>query len=296
MLPQPRGFFGVHSVSPYNLLDGTFYGTLKVVKSATLNFSGTTVALKGGSNKAPWAVEEGELNCGLSLKVSEYPDFLFTLFLGLTLTENAADALGAVTTLTNKLNTSVMNATTGIASVSVKTGSEGDLKFGKYVVKAISATTVNVYASTDADFQRGTSQVYYDGTLKLLASDVTITASTASNVAGWGFQLMGGSGTIGMVAGDTATFDARPKNAGSMVGILGQSGASFPEFGAVIMAKKRGTGELTELDAFRCKAEGFPIGMDQDKWSEADIKVQLMYDSNRNGFAGIRNVTPLSPN
>lgn len=296
MLPLPRGIFGVHSVTPYSLVDGTMYGILKVVKSASLNFSGTTIPLRGGSQKGPWAVEEGDINCGLSLKVGEYPDFLFTLFQGLTPTENAADALGNVSTLTNKLGTSVMSATTGIASSLVLTGSEADLKFGKYVVVAMSATTVNVYASTDVDFQRGAIQTFQDNTLKLVASAVTITATTASNITGFGFKLTGGSGTIAFVTGDTATFVVRPKNTASLSGVLGQSGATFPEFGAIVMAKKRGTGEMIEIDCYRCKGEGFPIGFDENKWSEADIKIQLMYDAAQNGYANIRTVTPISPN
>jgi hypothetical protein len=296
VLSNPRGIFGVHSVSPYSLVDGSFYGTLKVVKSASLNFSGSTIPLKGGSNKSPWAVEEGEINCGLSLKVGEYPDFLFKLFQGLTVTENSPDASGNVSTLTNKLNSSVMHATTGIASVLAISGSEGDLKFGKYVVIAASATTVNVYAASDVDFQRGTSGVFQGDALTLVAAAVTITASAATNITGFGFKLTGGSGTIGMTTGDSATFEVRPKNTASLSGVLGQSGAVFPEFGAIIMAKKRGNGEMVEIDAYRCKGEGFPINFDENKWSEADIKVQLMYDSVQNGYARIRAVTPTTPN
>lgn len=296
MLPNPRGLYGVHSVTPYSRLDGTMYGILKVVSSASLNFSGKTVPLNGGSAKGPWAVEEGEIDCSLSLKVSEYPDFLFTLFQGVTPTENAGEALGSVTALTNKLGTSVMNATTGIASVGIITGSEADVKFAKYLVVATTTTTVNLFASTDADFQRGAVENYQDGTLKLLATNVTITATEPSNLVGFGLVLTGGSGTIGMVAGDTASFSARPKNTSSMTGVLGQSGATFPEFGAIVMAKKRGTGELLEIDCYRCKGEGFPIGMDANKWSEATIKIQLMYDAVLNGYAGFRTVMPVSPN
>lgn len=296
MLPAPRGIFGVHSVTPYSRVDGTPFGTIKVVNSASLNFSGTTVPLKGGSNKSPWMVEEGEINCSLGLKIGEYPDLAFTLFMGVTPTENAADALGAISTLTNNFGTSVMSATTGISAAAIVTGSEGDVKFGRFVVVAKSTTTVNVYCYSDVDFQRGTQETYQDGTLKLLASDISITASTASAIAGYGFKLTGGSGTIAFVTGDTATFETRPKNTGSFIAMLGQSGAVFPEMGILILGKKRGTGEMVEIDCLRCKAEGFPIGFDADKWSTADIKVQLMYDSVQNGFARQRIVTPISPN
>lgn len=296
MLPNVRGFFGVHSASPYSRIDGSFYGTLKSLASASLNFSGKTVPLNGGSLRSPFAVEDGAIAAELDLKTNEYPDFIFTLFMGMTPTDNSADALGAVTALTNKQGTSCMSATTGIASVGVITGSEGDLKFMKCVVIVKSATTVNVYGSTDADFQRGTPETFQDGTLKLLATNVSITSGAASNLAGWGIVLTGGSGSIALVTGDTATFSVRPKNSGSVTGVLGMSGSTFPEFGCLIMAQKRSTGELFEVDAWRCKGEGFPIGLDEKKWSQASIKVQLMYDATLDGFASIRLVTPLTPN
>jgi hypothetical protein len=296
MLSNPRGIFGVHSVTPYSRVDGTPYGTLKVVKSASLNFSGATIPLRGGSAKGPWAVEEGDINAGLSLKVGEFPDFLFTLFQGLTPTENSADASGNVSTLTNKKGTSVMNATTGIASALAISGSERDLKFTKYLVVAKTATTVNVYGMSDADFQRGTAGVFAADDLSLIAANVTITSGAVTNITGFGFKLTGGSGTIGMTANDTATFEVRPKNTANMSGILGQSGAIFPEFGAIIMAKKRGTGEMVEIDAYRCKGEGFPVNFEENKWAEADIKVQLMYDAALDGYAKIRTVTPTTPN
>lgn len=296
MLATPRAIFGVHNVTPYNRTDGTFYGILKVVAGSTLNLSGSIQALKGGSSKVPWAVEEGELSAQLQLKVREYPDFLFQLFGGLTPTENGADASGNVSTLTNKLNTSVMNATTGIASVAAISGSEGDLKFGKYVVVAKSPTTVDIYCSSDADFGRGTVGTYATSALDIVAMNQTITASTATNITGFGFKLMGGSGAIALVSGDTATFEIRPKNTANMVGILGSVTSNFPEFGAICMAKKRATGELFEVDCFRCKGEGIPIHFEENKWSEADIKVMLMYDPAQDGFARMRLVTPITPN
>jgi hypothetical protein len=106
MLSQPRTIFGVHSFAPYNRADGTFYGILKVLGSSSLAFSGSMVNLMGGSSKYPWSVEEGAINAQLNLKVREYPDFLFQLFGGSTVTEGSADSLGGVSTLTNKNGTS----------------------------------------------------------------------------------------------------------------------------------------------------------------------------------------------
>lgn len=295
-LSNPKSIFGVHSFTPYSRTDGTFYGVVKVLASSTLTFSGATVSLMGGSSKYPWAVEEGAISSQLSLKTREYPDFLFTLFGGLTPTENSPDASGNVSTLTNKQGTSIMNATTGVTGVQVITGSENDLKFGKYVLKAITTTTLQLYLSTDADFGRGTAGSYQADDLSLLAAAATVTTGAISNFTGYGLKVTGGSGAIAFTAGDTATFEVRPKNTANMVGVLGAVGANFPEFGAICMAKKKGTGELFEVDCFKCKGEGVPLHFEENKFSEVDVKVTLMYDPAQDGVARLRRVTPTTAN
>ena len=58
-LPQPRHFFGVHSVSPYNRTTGMFYGILQVLGGSSLDLAGELVELRGGSSRYSWAAEEG---------------------------------------------------------------------------------------------------------------------------------------------------------------------------------------------------------------------------------------------
>lgn len=294
-LSDPRSIFGIHSFSPYSRSTGMPYGIMKVLKSSSVSFQGALVALNGGSAKYPWAVEEGKINSQLNLKVSEYPDFLFQLFGGASPTENGADATGAISSLTNVYGTSLMNATTGIASVAIISGSETDLKFGKYVIKVITATTVQIYCMSDVDFGSGTAKILATDALALASSNYTVTASTATNITGWGFKFTGGSGTIGMTAGDTATFELKPINTANMVLTLGQVADTFPEFGAVCYAKKKGSGEIFEMDLPRIKGEGHPIGLDEDKFSEADVKCMVMYDSTLNYVARIRTVKRSTP-
>jgi hypothetical protein len=278
-LSAPRAIYGVHSASPYRRTDGTFYGIMKVLKGSSLSLQGTLNKLLGGSSKYPWAVEEGEVNAEIALKISEYPDFLFELFLGKAPTVSAADAAGTASTLTNKQGASVQSATTGIASATVLAGSKTDLKFAKYVVKCVTPTTVDVYASTDADFSKGTAVTYQDDFLKITATPLTIVASAPVTVPGTGIQLTGGSGTIGMTAGDTATFEVKPTSSKSMAVSIGAAADVFPEFGMIMMAKKRGNNELFEVDAVRCKGAGLPIGLAMNAWSEADVKAEAFYDS-----------------
>lgn len=291
-LSDPRSFFGVHSVSPYSRTTGEFYGILKVLKGSSLTLQGETIDLMGGSSKYPWASEDGAITGELSLKPSEYPDFLYELFLGKAPTANSAETSGNASAPTNKKGTSVVNATTGITAT-LTVGTAADLKFGKYVIKAASSTTVDVYFSSDADLGRGANGTYQNDLLKITASALTVVAATPTAIPNFGLSVNGGSGTIGMTTGDTATFEVRPVNSKSMtVTIGGVSDQLFPEFGAIIMGQKRGNQEMVELDALRVKGVGLPINFEYNAWSEAEVKAKLLYDSTQDGVFKVRHVTP----
>lgn len=291
-LTAPRVIFGVHSFTPYSRSTGLFMGIIKCLSGSSLSLAGELVKLNGGSSKYPWAVEEGKISAEMSLKVKEYPDFLFELFLGTAPTATTAETTGNVSTLTNKYGSTCMSATTGIASVLALSGSETDMKFGKYVVKVVSATTVDVYFSSDADISRGTNGTMQSDTLKITATALTITAATPTTVPNFGIKLTGGSGTIGMTTGNTATFEVRPINDKGTSVTIGSTASDFPEFGAIIMGQKRSNGEMTEIDCFRCKGVGLPLAFNEGAYSEAEIKVEAFYDSTLDGVFKMRNVSP----
>lgn len=299
-LSDPRSLFGVHSVSPYRRSDGTFYGELRVLENSTIGLTSETIKLLGGSNKFSWNSEIGAMESTMVLNFSEYPDFVFELFLGNAPTANSAEALGNVTTLTDKLGT-VVDATTGIASIDIITSSETDLKFGKYVVKVISGTTVDIYFSSDADIGRGTSGEYQTDDLKITASALTV-PGTGGTVAipSFGLELTGGSGTVDLESagaiGDTATFEVRPPNSESMDFVVGQTAdQNFPEFGAIVMASKQSSGEMWEIDALKCKAAGMPLGFTRNAYSPAEVTVDLLYCSATDAVFKGRHITPLVP-
>lgn len=293
MLSDPRGLYGVHSATPYNRTTGAFYGTLKVLDGSSLNVEGSLVELMGGSSKYAWAVETGETKVEMSMKISQFEDFLFELFLGKAPTEVAAEASGNVSTLTSVV-AGVFSATVGIASASAKSGQSASLKFAKYLVKYVSATTVDVYASSDIDFARGTDAVFQNDLLKITATPLTITTGVPVEIPGTGVELTGGSGTIAMTAGGSATFETRPVNAGARtVRIGGSADQTTPEFGCIIMAQKRANGEMTELDCFRCLGSGMPLAFEKNAWATAEIKVKAFYDSAKNGVFDVRYVKAL---
>lgn len=289
-LSDPRGIYGVHSVTPYRRDTGAFYGTLKVLDSSSLSVEGELNELTGGSSKFPWAVETGALKVEMSLKINQFEDFLFEVFLGIAPTVTAAEASGAVSALVSKV-TGLLSATVGVATVGLKSGKTADVKFSKYLVKAASATTVDVYAASDIDFARGTAADFQNDALKITVTPLTIVTGAPVEIPGTGLELTGGSGTIAMTVGSTATFESRPKNLGvSTVRVGGLANQTTPEFGAIILAQKRSNGEMTELDCFRCLGSGMPIGFEKNSWAGAEIKVKAFFDASKNGVFDFRYV------
>lgn len=295
-LSAPRIVFGIHSLAPYSRTDGTPYGILKVIGSSSLTLQAALEQLYGGSNRFAWAAESKTISSDLVAKVKAYPGFLFTLFLGGTVTDNVAEAAGSASSLTNIKGTSCFKATTGVATATVKSGSEADVKFAKYLVVAVSATTVHVYSYSDVDFARGVDLTYQSDLLKVTASALTITASTAVTIPNTGIELGGGSGTIGMTIGDSFIFSTRPINTGSSDILVGASTTSLPAFGAVMLAQKRATAEMFEITAYNVVASGMPIPMDEFAFSHTELKMTCLYDSAFDAVFNIRAVVPTNFN
>lgn len=295
-LSDPRIVYGVHSFAPYSRTTGLPYGIAKVLGGSNLALTGELVELMGGSSKFPWAIEESIVKAELQLKLRQIEDWMFQLFLGHSPTSDVSgSATGAVDALANVNGTSTV-AATGIATVLAKSGSEADMKFGKYIVKVVSSSTVDVYLKSDVDIGRGNAGTYQNDLLKITATALTIVASTAVDVPNFGIKLTGGAGTIGMTIGDTAEFAVYPEYNKTMNVVIGSSTDTFPEFGAVMIAKKRGNGEMFEVDCFRVKAAGLPLGFTENAFSEPEIKAQVFYDSTKDGIAKIRWVQPKTVN
>ena len=289
-LSDPRSLFGVHSCSPYSRADGTFYGILKVLESSSLSLAGETIDLLGGSNKFPWASEDGAITAELALSFSEYPAFVFELFLGNAPTTNAAESGGSISGFVNVKGTSVKHAANGIDAVEITSGDAADLKFGKYIIKATAAQVVSLYLSSDADIGRGTDGSYVDDTL-LIASGLSVASGDAVD-ATFGLTLSK-VGTPAFTTGDTAEFYVRPINDKSMDVTVGATANQiFPEFGAVVMAQKKGNQELFEIDVYRAKAVGAPLNFNRNAFSAAEVTVKCLYDSAKDGVFKVRYVAP----
>lgn len=282
--------YGIHSLVPYRRADKLPYGIFKVLGGGTISLSAEFEDLFGGSNKYAWASEAKTISAEFTATVKSMPDFLFEVFLGATVNNTAASATGSVEAIANFKGTSLVDASTGIDSVGIKSGSEADLKAAIYVVKAVSATTVDVYAMTDIEFANGNDLEYIDDELKITASPLTITASTAVEIPNSGLELTGGAGVIGMTDGDTAVFKAAAAHGGISEIIVGKSAATFPEHGQVAMAAKRSNGDMMEIDIHKAVGAGFPIALEETVFSIPELTVKLLYDSCLDRIATFRKI------
>ena len=286
---QPNTIFGIHTLTAYNVNTGDYLGRARVDASAEVSSEGELVPLNGGSSKYPWKVERGLITAEVALTFREYPSFLFETLLGKAMTINAAETSGNTGTITNMNGTSVV-ASTGIATATTKSGSETDLKFTQFVVQAVSATTVDVFAGNDVDFANGTDLVYENDLLKITASPLTITQSAAVEIPGTGVELTGDSGTIAMVTGDTAVFDTRPINTASREVVVGSTTEVFNDFGLIISSGRQGDGTMSEMDCYRCAGAGLPINFTENAFSEASVTISMYRDTTKNGIYSYRDV------
>lgn len=289
-LTDPRIIYGVHSISPYSRTDGTPYGILKVIGSANLALTSDLEQLFAGSNKFAWAAENKTVNAELTAKVKAYPGFLFSLFLGATVTDVGVDTAGTASALTNKKGTSML-AATGLASVSVLSASKANVKFGKYVIKATTTTAFKIYLLSDIDITRGTDAVYVDDTLEV-ATVTGVATGANSDVADLGLRFVGGASATAFVAGDTATFELLPPSTKSSSIVVGKATDTFPAFGALLLSQKRATGEMFEIDAHNCVGGGLPMSLEENAFSQPELKMSCLYDSSLDRVFTIRHILP----
>ncbi len=289
-----RVVYGFHSFTAINRSTGLPYGTAKIVESGNFSTSRDQSKLFGGSNPYPWAVEDVTSEAEISFKAKQVEDWMFEVFHGKAPTTVTTPATGgAVSAVANKYGTSAV-AATGIASVSVKTGSEADLKFTKYVIKVASATTLRVYAMSDVDFNRGTDKSFVDNTMEITSAALTLVMGADVDIPGFGLKITGGASAIGMTTGHTATFEVHPPFDKKTEVSIGAAADVFPEFAAHMVAQKRSNGEMFEIEAFKCKGSGLPLGMQEKEFMMPEMKCVAFWDDVLDLVAKIRMTTPTS--
>lgn len=289
-LSEGRSIYGVHSLTLYDRTTWEPFGIIKILGSVNFELTGSFNDLYGGSNRYPWDSEAGVVETNITGTIKEVPDFIFDKFTGGSSTANAAEASGNTGTLTNQ-NGALVDATTGVATATTISGSEADLKDAIYIIKAVTATTVDVYAMSDVDFSKGTDLEYVDDLLKITATPLTI-ADTSAVVAipNTGVELTSGSGTVAMTVDDTAYVYTRKVNSGSSIIDVGSALQEFPEFGVVYTTARKSNGDVFEGQFFRCKGIGLPLSHGESAWLETDVTIKALFDSAKQKVGTFRQI------
>ena len=278
--PLTRYSFGIHSVGAVNRSTGKPYGMIATVGNASINVEASSVDLRGGSVLAARATEQTEVDYNATYNARSWPDWMFTVNFGATVSTIAASAtLGTISALVNYINTSVFDATTGITTATLKSNEEDSLKFNHYIVVATDATNVDVYTTSNFDFTRGDDLFFDDDTLKITITPLTIVTGSAVEVPGSGIELTGGSGTIGMVAGDVAVFEVAPPHNGISDIQMGALGTLPPEHELWFFGKKRASGESMSVRCFKAQVvSGGSIPLSLSDFAATDFTVKLLFD------------------
>ena len=276
-LSDRQGQFGVHSITFYNRTTLVPIAIAKVIGECAVPFDAETIDLMGGSNNYLYDTEVGAISSEISMTLKEYDGNLMEIFLGGTLTENSAEATGAIDVQSNQVGTSVLDDSNGI-TVAITVGDTADLKEGYYVIKATASGTATVYCMSDVDFQRGTDTEFEDDTLSVF--DIDVSSATAI-AADWGLTFTK-NGTPAFTTDDTAYFIVRKPNTSSIELDFGQSGAEFSNVGVIMYGQKKSDGTITSLQLYNVKGAGMPFNFNVKAWSEASITLKGIYDSDEN--------------
>jgi hypothetical protein len=273
-MSNQNSIFGVHSITPYDLSNGKplSVSPFKVAGTFSVNVTQEIIELNGGSSFDAWDTELGARTFEGSMLLREYPSALIEIATGQAPTVNAAEASGSVSGLRNVSGASAFDATTGIASVGVKSGSEIDVPFGTYIIEAVSATTVDIYVQSDVDFAQGADKAYVSGSQKINDTPLTITGTGGTtDIADFGLEITGGSGTVGFTVGDTAVFTSRPINSSSRTVNIGSPLSRPKNIGLIANTQRKSDGSMYEINIYNALVGGLPITMGEKAFSEAEL-------------------------
>ena len=288
---SPVTVWGVHSVTLFDR--ATFLPVtkeLKVIGEFTLPFEASIEPLYGGSNRFAWEAEAKTFNTDVTMTLKQFDETLYNALSGATIVTGSAEASGFVTTATNIKGTSLI-ASTGLASVSLKSGKTADLKAGIYVLKVASATTIDAYALTTMDFSAGSALTVQDDAMKITATPITITTGGAVEIPYTGIQMTGGAGTVAMTIGDTAMFEVRPANVANSQVTIGAGTTILNKYGLQFSAMKKSTGEVWYGYAPKIQVSGFNTPLKEMAWANGSDKLTMMYDSNYDAVCYLRRST-----
>lgn len=275
MSDQVKYSFGAKALIFYNRTTFKPLGIFRVISTVEFAREIEKLPLTGGHRNGPWAIEAGEPTMTLTATLKEFPDFAFTeLDNATSAITTGEDVTGLVGTITNKNGTSVVNATTGIASVALISGSGALLPLGKIVVVATAAKVVDIYLLGDT----ASGPIPVTSELTKIAASVSIADTGATvDVAAYGIRITSGSGTVSMTVGDTAYFNTRPAN--SKATVISMADASdVKTVGCVLVYPKNSEKQQRIVDFPKVAVGGTPFAANTREYAEFEMSAMPLYD------------------
>lgn len=264
--------FGIHQIYLEQISDPTYSAVAKILGSAESDLAAELIPLNGGSAQLPWGAAPGTAAGTITLPVREYsPEllrFLAPWSADVDTLDDTGEASGSITTAVNAKGTSVINATTGIASVAIATASS--LKPGNYKLVATGAATVDVYLDNDL----GGNLAYQNNSGKINTSAITIASGAGTSYLG--LTITGGSGTIGFTTGDIATFTVNPSSSFLYKRKGGLVGTTPLEFKLTIFGEKVNN-KIRTTTFNRCIASSDnSIKFLEKEWAAMEASIQIL--------------------
>lgn len=250
-------------------------GVFEVLGGAAFTREIEKLLLEGGHSNSPYGVEPGAPSNEITMTIREYPNFSFECLDNATVTESTSEAsTGFVDTIANKVGTSVVNATTGIASIAATASEEDEIPFGRLIFVATGADTVDVYL--DGDSTSGPLPIVSD--LPKIASNITV-LGTGGTVAltDYGITITGGSGAIALTTDDTAYAATRPAN--TKVDTIQIKDESAVEYvGLVLTLPKTSENEQIIVRYPKVAVSGMSFNATSREFSEFEQSMTPIYD------------------
>lgn len=280
---EPLTVFGLQCITVLNYQTQKVLAMLKLPAELILPGKFESVELTGGAEPYIVEAERTFAKGDAALKFHQVDEELFSLFGNATMTNNAASTGGSVSTPVNVVGTTAYGAasTSGVTTVAVKAGSEKDLKAGRYRFEVVAATTYNVYAMSDADFDgsplAGAQAYVLDKTGLLNASPITLTSS-ATELVGFGITFNSvPAGSVAMTVGDAFTFEVTPITVESISGIVGMNPPKLTQVSLYVSTQKSEDGKIFNFYIPKARPFGFDLPLAEYKFGEPAPGMKIMY-------------------
>jgi hypothetical protein len=242
-----------------------------VIGGATLELSGESVQLEGGSALYPWDSEIVKITSTANFTAREYPISAMEQLLAGAKSVYPALPEGQITDKINLLGESGNDL-----DITLIPGASSDLKGGEYSFKFTDIDTGILYAMSDIGGGK-----FIDSENLNITGEITL-SGTEFEVEGYGIALAI-KGAAEFVAGDSCKFRIiEPNKTGEKLKV-GALSSTFKEFSAIVFGQKRGTNQMVYIELFRVKAYGMPIAFTEKDFSEWQIDMEILYDDKRDG-------------